>query len=193
MGRILLAVTSIALAASASLAAQEPDVRLGPGQRVRVTVPRYEFSRVVGTVVDIQPDTLYVRWAQRRFVGSRETRWDSVTTAVPIAAIERLEVSRGRRSRWLLGLGLGMAVGGATGALAGYATGDEDPPCWVICTAGDKAAFLGVTLGVVGGVVGVVAGALSKGDRWQEVPRERLRVTVAPTRTGVVLGARLAF
>ncbi len=192
MHRFVLAVASIALATSASLAAQEPDVRLGPGQRVRVTVPRYEFARVVGTVVDIRPDTLYVRWAQRRFVGSRETRWDSVTSAVPIAAIERLEVSQGRRSRWLLGLGLGVAVGGATGALVGYASGDDESG-FLQFSAGDKAVMLGVALGAVGGVVGLVTGALSRGDRWQEVPRDRIRVTVAPTRTGVFLGARLAF
>lgn len=189
MRRVLVAVASIALATSASLVAQERLPPLAPGQRVRVTAPQHGFQRTAATLLDIRSDTLYVLRVQARSIRGRVVSWDSLTSAVPVAAIERLDVSRGRRSRWLQGLGIGMAVGGATGALIGLASGDDEGGF----SAGDNAAIAGIGLGVVGGVVGVLVGAVSRGDRWQEVPRHGLLVSLAPTRNGVLLGASIAF
>ena len=47
--------------------------------------------------------------------------------------------------------------------------------------------------GAVGGIFGAVIGAASGGDRWEEVPLDRLRVSVMPQQGGFGIGARIAF
>jgi hypothetical protein len=61
----------------------------------------------------------------------------------------------------LNGLGGGAVGAGVLGALIGLASGSEEEPCLVLCSAGEKAVTLGVGLGLVGGVLGLVAGAAS--------------------------------
>jgi hypothetical protein len=42
-------------------------------------------------------------------------------------------------------------------------------------------------------MIGTLVGERIKTDNWEEVPLDRLRVTVAPTRSGVGIAARIAF
>ena len=93
--------------------------------------------------------------------------------------------------------GIGLLIGALSGAFIGLASGD-DPPCsgWFCWrfTAEEKAALGAVGLGGLGGVIGLIAGAASSGERWEEVPLNRLRVSVAPQRDGRFgLGASVRF
>jgi hypothetical protein len=69
-----------------------------------------------------------------------------------------------RKSRVLEDMAIGGLLLGGGGALLGYTSGD-DPPGWFSFTAGQKAAFVGVTLGLVGLVAGGISGALAGVDK----------------------------
>ncbi len=112
---------------------------------------------------------------------------------VPVASINRLEGSRGRKSNSAEGAGIGLLVGAATGAIIGLASGDDEPG-FITWTAEQKAGVGAVLLGGVGGVIGLIAGATITTDRWNEVPVDRLRVSFAPQRDGrFALGLSMRF
>ncbi len=91
------------------------------------------------------------------------------------------------------GAGNGFLIGGAIGFVLGLASGD-DPPGWFSFTAGEKAAIGAVAFGFIGAVIGSIAGAASPGDRWEEVPLDRLRVSFRPQRDGrFAFGASVKF
>jgi hypothetical protein len=95
--------------------------------------------------------------------------------AIPLASISKLEVSRGLKSRTVLGGAIGFAVGFL--------------PIFVACQKGgcgdvDGAACcleMGVWTGTLTGVVGGLLGS-KKVDQWEEVPVDRLRVSIVPHR-----------
>jgi len=73
-----------------------------------------------------------------------------------------------KKSAFLKGLGIGILVGAAAGALGGFLSGDDEPSNpWDIFaySAGEKAVGFGVSLGAVGGVIGVGIGALKGIDK----------------------------
>jgi len=90
------------------------------------------------------------------------------TLAVALAGVTRLEVSTGRRRYALRGAGIGALIGVTSGAVAGYASGDDRG--WCCFSAGEKAVVYGVGLGISGLVIGSVVGALTVSDRWISVP-----------------------
>ena len=91
------------------------------------------------------------------------------------------------------GAGIGLLIGAATGAVIGFASGD-DGPGWFSFTAEEKAALGAVGLGGLGAVIGLIAGAASSGERWEEVPLDRVRVSFGPQRDGRFgLGASVRF
>lgn len=88
---------------------------------------------------------------------------------------------------------LGGALGaGAFGALIGLASGSEEGSCIVLCSAGEKAATLGIGLGLIGGVVGLVAGAASGSEEVYPVTAGGSAGRHAPTedRSHAQVGAR---
>lgn len=124
-----------------------------PGDRVRVHLVEPSPAREVGELVALTPDTL------------RLEAGDDVV-AYPVGAIDRLEVSAGRKSR-LPGTLVGVVFGGVVGAWAGArierATSD---PCYGFCGLGGGA--LGF---VLGGAAGGVSGYLFlAGEKWEAVP-----------------------
>lgn len=73
------------------------------------------------------------------------------------------DVSEVRRVRGALeGLGIGISIGGTTGAVLGYADGDDCPGtrCFFKLTAPAKAALGALFLGSVGGAIGVLVGVI---------------------------------
>ncbi len=80
--------------------------------------------------------------------------------------------------RWdpcLRGGAIGLLVGAGVGAVIGLASGD-DTPCWIACTASEKAAIGAVMFGAVGAVIGYAIASSGKHDR--------LLVSVGPQRDG---------
>jgi hypothetical protein len=63
------------------------------------------------------------------------------------------------------------------------------------CDGGKAATIAGTTavLGIGVGLIGAGIGALLGGERWEEVPLDRLRVSFAPRRDGFALGLSVSF
>ena len=136
------------------------------GTRVRVTAPELDLERYDGTLVAARGDTLTVG-----------------TVHVPLTSVTRLDVHRGRTGNWRKGAKIGALVGLPAGLAYGVLIHvaychdfDGDFECWPLAPLGAVAG------GLAGALVGGAVGALT--DRWEEVPLERLRVSLAPQRDG---------
>ena len=82
------------------------------------------------------------------------------------------------------GARIGLLIGGPIGFVLGLASGDDPPGGFFSLSAGEKAAFGFLALGFVGSIVGSIAGAALPGDGWEEVPLDRLRVSLGPQPDG---------
>jgi hypothetical protein len=157
----VLLISTLIFVTSLPVAAQERS--LGPGDRVRVLATTPRLVREVCTVLELRPDTLMVNWDGE--------------LAIPLASIRKLEVSRGRKSHTVLGGAIGFAVGFV--------------PMFALCQAGSCGDLgdgvttccleMGVWTGTLTGVVGALLGS-KKVDQWEEMPVDRLRVSIVPHR-----------
>jgi hypothetical protein len=191
--RLCCTVLSLGAVPYVALLGQRPAPALEPGARVRVTFPcgahplpasGTRSCRSEGRLIAIQGDTLAF------------ARADS-TTRLALVTISRVEASHGRRSRWLLGAGLGLLVGaGATYAVL-YSGGSTS-----MCNASanqdamSSSECFGLTAlgGVAGAGLGALLGSRFSSERWQDVPLTRLRLglgTGPDGRPGI--GVALAF
>jgi len=141
-----------------------------PGTRVRLTFQRDadplassradDGLRRAGRVVDVSDRTFTVA-----FDGHPRP------VEVDKASVVRLERSLGRRSRGqsaVRAAGIGLLAGAVTGGVVGLASGDDScTGCFFEFSAGEKAAFYGITLGTIGTLVGAVAGASSPSESWE--------------------------
>ncbi len=151
---------------------------LGAGARVRVTSPRDDLKRHVGTIGDVRGDSIVVG-----FRGSSRT--------IALANVTALEISTGRRRQVFRDAALGLGIGALTGAALGAVTYKE--PDFFINSAATAAAAGGILLGTVGLVAGGLVGLEHRTDRWEPV-RLPGRATIAPTRSGgISLGFSKAF
>jgi len=159
--------------------AQERPVQ--PGQRVRVEAPYLGIKRQVAVFEALHGDTLVAR--------------ADTTVRYPLPLVTRIEVSRGRRSDPWPSAGIGVLLAAVAGGVVGYDKcysnepgwgPDPDPP--------DCTALYVLGAGVAGGVLGWAIGdKLIKTERWEEVPLDRLRVSLVPRRDGFGLRASIAF
>jgi len=150
-------------------AQQAPVVRVGDRVRVSVAPDEPHRQRSVGTLLAFNTSHLRIALAD----GTREIE-------IPRSALTRLEVSRGRSSKWATGLVLGLLGGALIGAAVLLTI--DDPPSGL--PAKDWAA-VGAVLGAPPGMVlGTAIGASIRADRWEQVSLDRLRVSFAPQRDG---------
>ena len=149
-------------AAPTESAAQEPLV-LEPGVRVRVTALDCGLRGQATEFRALRADTLVLD-----------------TTECPLASVTRFDVSQGQKSHTLLGAGIGLAAG-ALGAVV-FCEVVEKGSCELFDDdiRLEAALITGAIVGLAGGIVG----NFIKTDRWEEVPLERLRVSLAPQRDG---------
>jgi hypothetical protein len=155
--RVSLILVCAALFAPAAVRAQES---IEPGARVRL-LARPADTLMYGTVITLDSASLLLAPTP----GAEVVR-------VPLAGVERLEVSRGRARSTLLG----AAVGAVIGALAGYhAAKTFVPPeeCEFVC--GAVQAWSAGAGGVAGLLVGGAIGSnVEHGpERWEPVPVAR--------------------
>jgi hypothetical protein len=191
----------LALAASPVLAEVAPPA--APGERVRVRLLDEHGARAVvtGRLLRTDPDSLTVQPPK------------GAPVTLPLARLERLERSLGRRSRGrgaLHGAAFGLAGGMVVGASAGLLAGSDARPaacdapqgdgawlnaiaCGIRFSAAEKAGIGAVAIGAVGAVTGGVVGAIAPGERWQKGKPERLRFAVGPQRGGVGASVQLRF
>ncbi len=184
----------VAILAFVPLASATAQVR--PGARVRVTghFCQPSYSNCVGGRPEHRVGT-FVAWKADTLV----VHSNGDTLSVPASLVTRLDVSRGRKTNTGKGSGIGLLVGVVVGAIIGYASYEECVPRgWFSCIgAVDPELYAlggGIVGGLVGGGVGALIGALIRTDRWQEVPLDRLRVSLGPQRDGRFgLGASVRF
>jgi hypothetical protein len=140
--RPVLAQDTLTLASGARVRIFAPDL-LGPGA-------------LIGNVVALRGDTLVVRKADA----------GGADLCLSLARLERLEVSRGRRSRGT-GAALGFLLGAAVGAFYGEA-GHPGLAHTDISETGETAIYAGVA-----GLLGAAIGAAVGGERWKHMPLPR--------------------
>jgi hypothetical protein len=113
----------------------------------------------------------------------------------PLTDVTRLEVHAGRRAF----TGRGALIGAGAGILVGIPVGiieqsryDCDPEnAWAPCIP--PGPTIPLMFGLLGAGLGALTGSFIKTDRWEEVPLDRLQVSIAPSRNGIGIGARIAF
>lgn len=127
----------------AALRAQEvatPD--LSPGTRVRVHAPTVFRGRSDSMVWKVSPDTIYLGDLNR------------VRTALPIAAVEKMQAKRGDFGIALIGMVAGGWVGGRLGSKASFARErPEMHPAWHIVEISSAGAVGAAAGGLAGTVV----------------------------------------
>ncbi len=177
---------------SAALTVQGQTPLPQPGTRLRLTLPCEQKGpssarehrlacRAEGILVLFQSDTITLTTA-----GS--------TTSYGVNAVSRVDMSRGFRSHRNAGAVVGFLVGGGT-TLALLNTGGSKSYCDRSANqdAISRGGCIGLTAlgGLAGAGVGAIIGGFFRTERWQNVPLERLRVTVGP-QVGSKLGLGLA-
>jgi hypothetical protein len=150
----------------------QPVPTLETGARVRVVAVAASSKPVIGTIVRVDERMMELRLADRKDL-----------TFVPRAAIKKLEVSRGRRSRGRGAL-IGALIGGALGAIAVLATpGQSCEPSsnpWS-CIGGISKGEGALALGGLGAGLGALVGlVIPPAEKWTPVPMAQ--VSVAPGR-----------
>ena len=155
------------------VAGQEvPHVALG--DRVRLSAPAIAPDPIVGTVISRGADTLTLA------VVDRET-----PLGVPLGGVQSLDVSRGKHSHALAGLGIGVGFGLILGAIEGANSQDN----YLCSDSGTCAAFGAVSWGLTG----LLIGALVRSEQWERVPLGRMSVRSANAGRGVALGVAVSF
>ena len=168
----LLSIAAV-LALCAGSPAQAQSVP-APGARVRVTSTA---GTVTGPLQRFDADTVVV-----------------AGRAIGRASMLRLELSRGRGSRWLLGGGIGLVVGGVGTYLVlntGGSTALCDRSANQDAIASRECAGLTLLGGVAGAALGALVGGMFRSERWTDVPAARL--TIVPERSGLRVGATVSI
>jgi hypothetical protein len=156
---------ALLLVASPGLA-QEQEPVLEVGDRVRVTAPDVSRFPLVGIYAGLQYQNEAV-----------ELLIDETRSKVPLAQIEKIELSTGKGSRAWLGAGVGFFVFGIGGGLAAEAlcTWGPGPTAPLVgenhestrsCSTAE-AAGVGVLTGLVGAGLGALVGSAFKSDKWE--------------------------
>jgi len=168
----------LAAALVSSLAAQEPS----RGATVRLHLRRpLGTSSVTGTLLQVTPDSIII--APSGFFHRY---------GYPRSSLAALDVRTRVRAtaRFVL---LGGLAGGAFGAVAAYAGGDDDGSLSVWADGGRT--VLGAAIGALTGMaVGAITAARVGEERWRRVDLDQLQVGVSPlARNRLGLGATLSF
>jgi hypothetical protein len=158
-----LFLTLLAAPFVGTLVAHAQSPPVEPGTRVRVSAPDLGIRNHVGALQVLNADSIVME--------------DGLM--FPMASITQLDVSRGRKSWALLGAGVGLVVGAGLGGAIGAATGDE--------------GGIAVGGGLVGFGLGTAIGAGIRSDRWDEVPLDRIRVSLVQPDGRFGFGASVRF
>ncbi len=174
MGRTRSLVLGLACLVRAAAAVADEAPLPPEGTRVRVTAPQLRLKRATGTLAEVSEREIVLALSP--------SEWRTI----PLGAVTRLERSRGRHGHWVPGAAVGAVLGGAFFGLASVA----------MCEAADcPVSVAAVAVGAgLGALPGAGVGALIRTERWEEVKRPRVRVSLAPTRgRGVAASLRVEF
>jgi hypothetical protein len=180
MRGIVLGIAVAMMAVTGIAEAQQ--VQFGVGARVRVAAPAAGVTRFEGTIITAG-DTLAIAG-------------DGVVVRVPVQAITRLQLGRGRSrrdgallgARW--GSGIGLVLGALTTDQAKYTT---DRCAYVDrcsdASASERVRYVGL-MAAGGAMWGALVGAVAGRERWDALPLGRVALQPALDAGGAP-GARL--
>ena len=80
-------------------------------------------------------------------------------SGITMKSKEIQKITIAKKSGFFKGLGLGLVIGGGSGALLGLASGDDKPGLFSM-TAGEKTAVGGLGFGILGALAGGIVGAI---------------------------------
>jgi len=173
-------VLALLLCTAVDLAAQAQPVDLVPGRRIRVH--RRAESTLIGELVSLHSDTLTM------------TTTAADTVAVPRAAITRLDLSMGTKSRAGKGAVKGLIFGGLGGALIGVLASGSDDDWWIEFGPGAWAAGGALMFGALGAGIGALIGSGQRTDRWEGVALPTVAIVPGSGKGNrVAIGVRLRF
>ena len=160
----LALLTLACVFASVSAAGEDAplDLSLTPGMRVRVLAPDNSPSRIVGTVNRVDDQSVTINVPGR-----------SEPVSVSRGKIARLDVSAGRRSRWV-DAAIGAGIGAVASALACSSSENQHS----IVSNTDVTAGCALAGGLLGAAIGA---AIPPGEHWSEMPATRYRIDFAPS------------
>jgi hypothetical protein len=159
MPRTAVLLAALLVAPSFRLAGQT-QASVAEGDRVRLSVRHGTGKQqIVGRVTTVGRDTIIVAEDQ------------GAPTAIPRAAIEKVEISRGQHGNAgrgaLIGLGVGAIGGGVVGAIGASCNSSQE---FCLFNTDAEIATGALVFGAMGTVVGAVIGALTRSDRWEVAP-----------------------
>ena len=173
MTRSLGSLAAVLVFAVGSLAAQQPD--LVAGTRVRV--------HASGATL---PLTGTIAWQDRTNLAVVRSPGD--TAIVPLTALTRMDVSRGRQSNVLRGARAGALIGAGAGVLLGLvAMADDDS---YFDYGAEVVPFGALGGGFIGGTIGLLIGSVTTSERWTPAGTT---ITVRPGSSGMAIGATMTF
>jgi len=165
--------------------------KFSPGTRIRVWTAKFSGKRMTGTVLSSVGDTITLT-----------VKGQTNPLMVPVTSINRLEVTKGKKSKIVTGAVVGLFAGASLGAIVGYfgtcSTDQQRQTCELDGSVGEtKAATAVISAGVLGGLgllLGTVIGVAIKVDRWEEVPLNQIGTGPRPqNKSGLVLSVSYNF
>lgn len=165
--KIIAFITALLWISRIDLAAQEKDF-IGVGARIRVTAPAISTSKIVGTLIALNADTLFLQAEKSAF---------STPLTIPPALIARVEVNRGKGSRGMSAL---------KGSVIGF--GGAFVPTFLVLAVNATTLDMGggdvLLYSLIGGAGGLVLGGIIgsqlPGERWENIPVDRIHARVTP-------------
>jgi hypothetical protein len=149
------------------------------GARVRVTTSDTRET-LVGKVAGIRESAL-------ELTDVKSSAEVTPVRSLPVGALATIEVSRGSKGRSGLFslIGLGVGVGSALALCAGdQCRGDFGP----------NTSQSAILLGAFGAGLGALVGLVARHEVWEPVPKESLRVAIAPARgRGIAVALSVGF
>ncbi len=142
-----------------------------PDARVRVWAPGFNSKHVTGTILTVVADTLRLGVADQ-----------TNPLLIPIASINKIEATKGKKSKIVTGAAVGFLVGAGIGAIIGVVghTGECSDAPFGCMTMGQEVLIVGGVFSIPGLVLGTVIGAITKVDRWEELSLDRIRLESIP-------------
>lgn len=199
MRHVMAVLSTLSLSLPPVLHAQLP---ITTGQRVRITSIRNDVHAEVGTVLSTSGDSVVVLVKGVRTEHYRQVyRVDTI--ALPITAIDRLEVSKRGPSATKRGMRTGAIVGTLGGFMIGIASYQECKPAGdfiagLNCIAYPSQIEYGAGMSLVGAAIGAGIGAFIGSTRhevrWLEVPINHVSLSELKFHPGgASIGLTIAF
>ena len=174
-----------AASCSPHLASAQGFPSAGVGSRVRLTFASPRTPQAIGRIVDLRTDSLTLE---------RRDAFDRIV--LPVSAVQKVEVSMGRKSRVGQGIGVGALIGTLAAAVTIYLGSSMATACdesgggagWCSeVTTGNALQLLGIGA-ATGGLIGYLKtrepGDIWAATRWKEHPKRNLGLSFGINRGG---------